>query len=212
MATLFKRPEAKPGQATYTIDLPGATDLFHFIIPALNDKELKKERIKRMLSKKSPVPEALQWIPPLINKIDDAQDILTTALWLAKPLIKKLPTRFIPFVGWALAVNDIANLSTLILGFAMTPGLIKPNIHKITKGTKYSKKYGALKVGKFLEPGGWRTKLGNYLQAAQAAETITGIGLTLGAVMGCLSDSIGQAIELPPETGWRLGSLRREIF
>lgn len=206
---LFKKPPPTKGEAVYTIDLPGATDLFHFIIPALNDKQLKKERIMRMLTKKSPVPEALQWVPDVINKIDDAQDLLTTALWLAKPLIRKLPMRVIPFVGWALTISDIANLATMTLSMSMTPGLIKPDIHKKLKDTKYKKKDMTERVAKFLKPGGWRRKFGDILQAAQASETVTGIGLTLGSVMGCASDTMwglyratmGERVEvrLPPE-------------
>ena len=209
MATLFKRPEPRPGQPVYTVDLPGAADLFKFIIPALNDKALKKERIKRMREHKSTVPDFLQWIPPVITQIDDAQDLLTTALWLAKPLIKRLPTRFVPFVGWALTISDAANLINMILGMSMTPGLTKPDAHKKFKNNKFGKKDMTKRVADFLKPGGWKRKFGDIIQAAQASETVTGIGLTLGSVMGAASDFIwapyrlarGERVEfrLPPE-------------
>lgn len=209
MATLFRRPDPQPGQRTYTIDIPGAADLFHFIIPSLNDPELKRQRIQRMLTHESLVPEKLQWIPAVINQIDDAQDLLTTALWLSKPLLKRLPSRFIPFVGWALTVSDIANLSTTILGLAMTPGLQKPDIHKAAKGSRWKKKYARESYANWIRPGGWRRKIGDLLQAAQAADTITGVGLTLGSVMGFASDIMwapyralkGDRVEirLPPE-------------
>jgi len=212
MATLFQRPTAQPGQTTYYIDLPGATDLFSWIIPALNDKELKKQRIERMRTKKSPVPEPLQWVPDVITEIDDAQDLLTTALWLAKPLIRKLPSRFVPYVGWALTASDIANLSTFLLSQSMTPGLTKPDIHKKYKNLRYRKKDMAARVADFLKPGGWRRKFGDIIQAAQASDTVTGVGLTLGSIMGCLSDSMwatyalakGERVEvrLPPENDY----------
>jgi len=197
------------GEKTYTIDIPGLADVFKLPIPILETPELKRERINRMKTRVSPVPEILQWIPPVITKIDDAQDLLTTALWLAKPLIRRLPSRFVPYVGWALLASDISNIITTILSLAMTPGLTKPEIHKKVRDTKWSKAGRIARVAEYLRPSGWRRKLGDYLQAAQAAETVTGSGLVLGAIMGTLSDSIygairaaaGQKVEirLPPE-------------
>lgn len=179
----------KQNEKAYTIDIPGLSDIFRLPIPLLDNPELKRARIMRMMTKKSPVPETIQWVPPVINKIDDAQDILTTALWLAKPLIRRLPTRIIPYVGWALLVNDIMNIITWTLATSMTPGMTKPDMYKKVKNYKLSKRYGALRVEEFLRPSGWKRKIGDLLQAAQVPQSIIGIGIALGAIMGTLSDS-----------------------
>lgn len=209
MCAYWKPPEAKPGQKVYTIDLPGLSEIFKIPLSPLQNKELKRERIKRMITHVSTVPESLKWIPPVITKLDDAQDILTTALWLGKPLLRKLPSKFIPFVGWALLASDIVNTINFLLGSAMTPGLQKPELHKRYRNVKLSKGRATLRAIEFFRPAGWRRKLGDVLQAAQASETITGIGLTLGSIMGCMSElfwapfRIAQGarveVRLPPE-------------
>lgn len=92
----------------YTIDIPGLTDFIR--IPALENEELKFQRWVRFKTQESVLPEPLRWIPGLINKLDDAQDLLFTFLVLARPLLKRLPARFLPGLGWVLLFNDLLNL------------------------------------------------------------------------------------------------------
>lgn len=146
-------------------------------------------KIEWYKSQASHVPEQLRWIPAIINILDDAQDMLITALYLARPFLKKVFTRPIPVVGWALTANDLLNLSTNALAGAMTPGLIKPSVLysnplndlKI-KGAERYNAYIKSKVG-------FRSRLSFALQGLQVSDTLTGYGLQLGGVMGALSDT-----------------------
>ncbi len=94
----------------YTIDIPGLTDFIRW--PALENEELKFQRFIRFKTQEPLLPEPLRWIPDVINKLDDAQDLLFTALVLARPLLKKIPTWWLPGLGWTLFANDVLNLQT----------------------------------------------------------------------------------------------------
>lgn len=175
---------------TYTINIPGMSDIFKLPVDALTNKQLKRERYQRFKTQKSPVPESLNWIPGIINQLDNAQDILYTAFFLAKPFLRRLPLRFIPYVGWGLLIMDIMNLGTKIFSMAMTPGLSKPCVRKTQKNYSKPKKFAADLFRDWIAPSGWRKWLGFALQAPQALETLTGYGLVLGSLMGAVSDFV----------------------
>ncbi len=170
----------------YTIDIPGASDIFALPIPALANKELKRQRYLRMKTSQTAMPEFLQWMPQVINKLDDAQDLLWTGLVLAKPLLRRLPSRFIPYLGWALLANDLLNLGTFLLG-TMSGGVIPKRSFREAVTSLPFKRNGRLTRGvRFLGKTRW---LPFALQAGQALHSVTGYGLRLGAVMGCVTDS-----------------------
>src|SRR3989304_3781074 len=80
----------------YRIQIPGMKGFVSVPAEKKLTPEVKDIIIKRYMAKYSPVPRKLQWIPGVINQIDDAQDLLSVALTLGKPLLRKLPGRFIP--------------------------------------------------------------------------------------------------------------------
>lgn len=169
----------------YTIDIPGASDIFILPIDALDNIDLKRQRIARMKSAKSPMPGFLQWIPNVINKLDDAQDLLWTGLVLAKPLLKRLPARFVPYLGWVLLANDILNLATMLLGTAASGRPSKVKVRKAFTSLPFSRKNRISKVAGFMGKTRW---LPFALQAGQALESLTGYGLRLGALMAASND------------------------
>lgn len=180
---------SNPG-GSYTVDIPGVKDIFRYELKGSYSKQYKYERYMRFKTKASPVPSALNWIPGVINQLDDAQDLAYTALVLAKPILRRLPARFIPFVGWALLAMDLINLINKILSMAMTPGLSKPCLRKQIAKAKKLKKLPLELFRDWLSPGGWRKAMAFALQAPQALVTLTGYGLQLGTIMGAVSDSI----------------------
>lgn len=91
----------------FTVNIPGISDVLR--IPGLDTPEIRRQRYQRWLASRSPVPEVLQPLTRILNKLDDAQDLLFTALALAVPILKRIGLRMIPFLGWALTVNDILN-------------------------------------------------------------------------------------------------------
>jgi hypothetical protein len=103
-------PGANADPNAFTIDVPGITDIIK--APEFTSKSLKQERYERMQTKNSPVPKPLQWIPPILTKLDNAQDLLFTGLALLYPLLKFAPKALLGPVGILLTINDVLNLLT----------------------------------------------------------------------------------------------------
>lgn len=184
------------GGANYTINVPGIQDVVR--IPAYEDEELKKQRWLRYKNTRNPAPGFAQTAAQILNFIDDAQDLLFTALALAWPLLRKLAPRFLPGLGWILTANDILNLMTCLLGFAARPGLTKPECFQVLLGMRPTRRYGAARAFKFLAK---FPTFGFLLQAPQALFTVTkdilggpGYGVLPGPIMGMLSDAFWGAL------------------
>lgn len=182
-------------EKTYEINIPGIGDTFRFGAAPVYDKALKRQRYERMKAATSPVPETLRWIPRVIQHIDDAQDMMYTAAYLGKFLLRRVAPRFIPYVGWALLAMDAANLLNGVLGMAMTPGVTKPDIYRSCRKFRGGKKAGTDAFERFTKKGGWHNRIGFALQAAQVSQQVTGYGISLGAVMGCASEFVWGGIK-----------------
>jgi len=179
------------GGANYTVNIPGIQDVIR--IPAMEDPELKRQRWLRYKNTRNPAPGFAQAAAQVLNFIDDAQDLLFTALALAWPLLRKLPARMLPGLGWVLTINDILNLMTCALGFVARPGLTKPECFNILSVLRGHRPYGVRAAHKFLAR---FPAYGFLLQAPQALFTVTkdilggpGYGVLPGPIMGLLSDA-----------------------
>lgn len=200
------------GAATYTINIPGIQDVVR--IGAYEDKQLKQQRWLRFQNAKNPAPPFSQAAAQLLGILDDAQDLLFTALALSWPLLRRLPARMIPGVGWVLTLNDVLNLMTCLLGQAARPGLTKHQCFSILSILRGRRAYQAIGAAKFLAK---FPLWGFILQAPQALFTVTrdilgmpGYGVLPGPIMGLLSDAFWGTIKaasgnpvrinLPPPT------------
>lgn len=199
----------KTGQTPYTIDLPGLMDILKVPLPDKVKYEYLNQMIKRLKSRKSPVPDILDWIPGTIRSIDDAQDLIFTLTIMARFVAIKVAPKALPYIGWSMAIQDVANIATAVLATPLT-GAPK-------KGSAL-RKLGPIVNKPRFKPGedfnAWRARLGNevkmsltpskararalqkvgvtsiILQGGQAMETVTGYGIQLGAIMGLISDSV----------------------
>ncbi len=168
-----------------TIEIPGISDIIR--VPALEDAELKRERIQRMRAAHTALPGVLNWLPAAINHIDDAQDILITALILGKPILRRLPVRFLPVLGWVLLVNDLLNGVNALLEIATGGAVGKLNFYNTLLSAFGGRSALVKKASKFLRSG---TKWFPFVvQAGQVLRTFTGYGLQLGGVFGAVSDT-----------------------
>lgn len=176
----------------YEVRIPGASNIFKFGPGPKRTVAQKRAIIQRMRAK-SPLPGFLQWIPSAINLLDDVQDIMITGLVLAKPLLRRIPLRFVPVLGWVLTINDLINLTNAVLATGILGSVPK----KVAKNTVifFSKfRYGqTARVDSFMGKTAW---LSFALQAAQASQTITGVGLALGGIMGMITDTFWGIIRL----------------
>lgn len=177
-----------PSPEIRTINLPGVLDVLS--VPPLEDAQLKRERLTRwrLNAERSTIPEALRWLPQVINFLDDAQDVLITALILSKPLLRRLPSRFIPYLGWALLANDVVNLFNAMLSAPLNPRSLKADFYKTTRRSVAGRTAGVRAAEAFLLPG--RVKFIPFaLTAGQVLYSFTGWGLRLGPIMQTLSES-----------------------
>lgn len=169
----------------YTVDVPGIADIIR--IPALVSPQLRKEQIIRWKSASTPMPEPLRWIPSVINFLDDAQDLLITVLLASRWLLKRLPARLIPALGWILTANDLVNLTTAILGASaggrtMKRGMLRSTLWMFTRRAFRLRGATAFLTRKFP----WTSFI---LQGGQVSGDYTGYGIQLGSVMGFITDT-----------------------
>jgi len=189
--------EERPPPRTVVIQLPGVSDII--AAPAFEAETTKRERISRMAlaAAASPVPEPLRWLPQVVNYIDDIQDFLfvvtTSAVWTTSFLLRRFPTRFLPYLGWALLANDALNIATATFSAPLIPRLDKVNFLRFTKNSVAGKGARVRAAEAFLLPG--RAKMIPFvLQAGQVLYSFTGWGLKLGTLMGTVSDTMWAAI------------------
>ena len=148
--------------------------------------------MKRMKDSQSIIPKPLQWIPGVIGWLDDCQDLLITALVLARPLLVKLPLRFVPYLGWVLLANDLINLGTGLLSIPLGGRSFKRATLDALAAIKWRRGRLVTRPTEFLTNGvPWMAAV---LQGGQALETVTGYGLSLGAAMGFLTSSFWGSI------------------
>lgn len=182
-------PDGDSGGEGYTIiTLPGVQDVF--AVPPLESDALKRERLTRwrINAQRTTIPEPLRWLPQLINYVDDAQDTLITALIIGKPVLRLLPSRFIPYLGWALLANDALNLFTGMLSAPLNPRSLKADFLATTRRAVAGRTARVRAAEAFLLPG--RVKFIPFLiTAGQVLYSYTGWGLRLGTVMGAVSET-----------------------
>ncbi|KKN21897.1 hypothetical protein LCGC14_0920830 [marine sediment metagenome] len=181
----------KGQENTYTINIPGIQDVVR--IPSLEDKNLRFQRWLRFQNSKPTLPEPLQWIPPLINKLDDAQDLLFTGLALAIPLLRILPKFFLGLLTPLVFLNDALNLATCLLVLGIGGNLRKAAVRTEFQRNVHWQTYAVQRPAQFFKKFPW---LGFLIQAPQALQYLTGYGVTLGTVMGFLTDLMWAPVRL----------------
>jgi hypothetical protein len=98
------------GPNPYTVAFPGISDILK--VPGIDSPELRRERAERYARARSPGLELLSWVPKVLNKLDDAQDLLYTGLVIAGFILRKAGARFLPGLGILVTINDILNAFT----------------------------------------------------------------------------------------------------
>jgi hypothetical protein len=177
----------------FIIQIPGWDDVIKLgpLDPLTDEEKLKKTQRRIIALKKSPTPEVVQRLSSIANYIDDAEDILSTALVLSRPLLRRLPSKLIPGLGWVLLLNDIFDLATWLLSSA-TPGMSgKRDSIENLRSLSFKRGVRMQDTQMFLRtaPG-----IGALLEGLQAAETLTGVGISLGPLMGLMQDAIWGAM------------------
>lgn len=180
-----------PGPDGFLVKVPGWQDIFTFNNDSIffdRDKEARtKDAREDML--RSPTPPNLQEIGVLLTMLDDVQDEAAT-LAVVLMIAQKVSGRLIPGIGWVATASDalsiIYALSSAATGSGMPGRGGKRRAHEKGKHTRNGmrgkwdelRRTGKLKIG-----------VGDLLQALQASDSMFGVGIQLGGIMGFLQDS-----------------------
>jgi len=179
----------------FTITIPGWDDVIKIKPMHTLSKEKQRElTVRRIISmKESPTPEIVRSISSLAVYLDDAEDILSTAMILGRPLLRRLPSRMIPGLGWVLLVTDILDFGTWIISSATGGPTGKRKAIDQIRNVSLSRGNRMRKIDKFhrLKPG-----LPQLIEGLQATETIFGVGLSIGPLMGLFQDTVWSLMRL----------------
>ena len=162
----------------YTVEVPGWSEIIHIRPESTYSKEEQRSRriarIRRM--KASPQPDVVKRISQIITHLDNAEDILSTALIIGKPLLRRLPSRFIPVLGWILLAKDIIDFATFLLSIASTGGRQKRTAIGMIKSLSFRRGNRQQKISQFFKraPG-----LGALIEGLQVSDQFFGVGLSL---------------------------------
>ncbi len=155
--------------------------------------ELQRKGKRIEMLKASPTPEYARSIAKIMTWIDDTEDLLSTGLVLGRALLKKSPwllarvgTKFIPILGWALLAVDILEIGTMLWKLLM-PGMGgKKKGFDILSPSRWKKKGRLKAASKFMKG---KFGVANLIEALQASETLFGVGISLGPIIGYATDS-----------------------
>lgn len=211
----------------YAVEIPEWEDIFHMpfpVQPSLEEevlwktgrkdqippyrleeierfKQMRKARYLRMLA--SPTPKIVRAFGAYANMVDDAQDTLVTAAVLGRLAIKLAPKfmrRFIPVVGWAMIGADILNLFSLYAFMPFLTRSAKRGHWQFANLNPWSKQAKLKRAAKLMQ---WYPSFGDIVQVLQVSDSVCGLGISLGPIIGCLQDvvsgaarsAIGQPVE-----------------
>ena len=179
-------------QFGYTVRIPQWDDVVHLVPNALKTPaKIKAEKKAGLVSiLQSPAPDWARKYSSAMTWIDDVQDTMSIVYPLLSVLGKVAPKVFgklIPVIGWIGLGYDILNLANAI-GRAPLAGMkAKREVCILKKRNPFSKVARLEGVGRIRN---YKPGMGDLIQAAQVLDQFTGAGLSLGGVMGAITDSI----------------------
>jgi hypothetical protein len=192
--------------------LPGIDDILRLPARERNRTltELKEDRKNRIIRiQQSATPPELRALGSVVNALDDAEDLLSFFSVIGRLAIRAAPRvlgRFVPILGWALTASDILNVLVAIMqGAAVAKGF---ELHGLTgaaaqaagpyavKAVFKNELWEMLRIGrrKFVRAIGINTPVkqlisrGDILESLQATDTLWGVGISLGAIVGYFQD------------------------
>ena len=189
------RPKARaglaPGPDGFLVKVPDWRDIFQLQNDPVFGSDDKKQRTAdaKEALERSPTPPSLLEVGELLTSLDDIQDEAAT-LAIVLMIAEKLAGRAIPGVGWvataADALNVIYALSSKATGSSL-PGRrgkraavdkAKSSSGGLSSRLEEMRRSGSLKIG-----------IGDILQGLQATDSMLGVGIQIGGIMGFMQDA-----------------------
>lgn len=175
----------------YKIRIPSLEDVIHVTpnfakTPAQIHAE-KKANLQRVLDSPAPAwgmkyATVMTWI----DNIQDAGSIVFPAIKLLAKAAPKLFGKLIPIAGWLMFGNDILQFLNYVGRAPLTPMKSKRGICDFLKHNPFTKKSIRDRANKVKN---YNPNFGDILQALQTTDSLIGVGLSLGPIMGVITDS-----------------------
>lgn len=180
-------PDPDPALKPFEITIPEWDDVIHIVPERFRPEAERRARKRRLINrlKNSPTPEIVQRVGQIMGVVDDVEDMVSTALVLAKPLILKLGPRAIPIVGWILTARDIAEAFLAVSSVIPRGRAGKNRFTDFLHNTSLRSGARLRRTNRYLRS---RPGAGAVLEGLQSLDTLTGVGLSLGPIMGTSED------------------------
>jgi len=180
------------------ISIPTMDDVIH-IIPARFQDPAEVRARKRELAQRiarSPTPGWAQAVAGVLTTIDDTEDFLSTVVVIAALLVRIVPSllRFlVPVISPLVFIVQLLTLGS-IFGLAGTTvkGLKKKGIDMV-KANPFAKgaRRRAARVALLRRPG-----IGALVEGLQVSDSLFGVGISLGPIIGFGTDLIATGFRL----------------
>lgn len=148
----------------------------------------KKESFLRMMG--SPTPTWIQNIGTTMTLLDDINDSLGTLSVVFRSIAHLLPKTMAKSLmgpaGWALTLADIVNVAMTITNAPVTYLTAKADLAKASATNPFCKE-ARVKRAKRLKK--LKPSKGEFIEALQVTNSIFGIGLSLGPILGALVEA-----------------------
>lgn len=161
-------------------------------------KMRKKERFDRMIA--SPTPKTIRSYASIMQAVDDAQDAFITLAAIGRIACKLLPrflSRFLMGpIGWLWLIAELMNMLMMPTACMLNPRGCKRAARKKLKNFR---KTTRAKMKAYPKSGRIIPSFSEGIQALQVTKDVYGWGLTLGPIIGIISDLGSGAVR------WKMG-------
>lgn len=222
----------------YKVEMPEFGDVLHFTMPVhMSDEEAtlwgtgRKDEItpyrramieeakadkkrRYMMALGSPNPKIIRGIAAWSTMVDNAQDTLITAALVGRIGIKVFPKfakRIAPAYGICATGADILNIMAL---FTLAPFAAK-SLKRMHFGwselNPFSKASKLRRAKKMLQ---WKPDFADIIQALQVSDSICGVGVCLGPIMGWAQDFIAGEVRtaMGQKVTWSPGAQKMRVI
>lgn len=184
------RPEVTPAQRAQLAGERRA-GIVPTLDPAIVAELDRRARIAENI-RESAVPEWRRQVIKVLTAADNVEDILSTAEWISRPLQAVIPGG--RAVGRAARGTSSAldRIQTVLRGPSIVGRRQKSKAEQQRRAnarTRKGKVRGVQRAQQWV-----KDNFGKLLEAGQAADTITGIGISLGGIFGALEEAQDRAI------------------
>lgn len=212
----FERKKARyVAKHGYTINIPGFSDIVKFdFTPAPTKDEIyhykkghkytlgykrymqiqkhmakKKEAYDRMMG--SPNPAWVNNIGSSMTFLDDVNDSFGTLSFVCRVMARMVPKvaarALMGPAGWALTVADIVNVGMVIMRSPLAALAGKPDLAKVADTNPFCKE---AKVNRARRMKSIKPTAGEIIEGLQVTNSIFGIGLSLGPILGAMIEAV----------------------